>query len=155
MRILIFFSTSSSDADLHWRSPSWKVNEVCDLDIGSNTSSSIKTAITLLRSFPNAGAWWTPDSAPFIDVCCSKLLQTLSTIANDFPARIIGPVVIFAPNPCKTPFRRRFRCSWCRSHGILHPVLPCVLTYRDYSNWPAFLGENTFTWTSKFTASFK
>ena len=55
-------------------------------------------------------------------------LHILSTLPIAFTACAILVGFTFEPRFLITLFSRRFICSKCKSHGILHPILPIVLT---------------------------
>ena len=70
-----------------------------------------------------------------------SLLDILWIVYTHFPAVNMLFEERLHSIECRIVFEHLFRCSMCKSHGMLAPILPLVLMVQDHRSWCASLSE--------------
>ena len=93
------------------------------------------------------------DSSGCIPVSWSNFFDIFSRVVTDRAARVLDSGVKFAPMLPTISLNSRLMCSLCRSHGMLRPGPPCVLTNLPQVSWWTRSGGSDASWNCNTNAS--
>lgn len=108
--------------------------------LSANISCSLRTLEISLKSLSKDGLMWASQLALHSLVSASNWWQTLCTMSMDSAANLTLALLILAHVCFIVVLSCRFKCSRCRSIGILCPMRPLVLIHRHHFTSAASLG---------------
>ena len=107
----------------------------------TNTSFSSRVFNISLKSFSNEGQLCLSEVSLELLHCLSNTWQISFTVPTDSAANFTLLLVTFDPMFRRVVFKRLFKCSKCKSIGMLCPLRFDVFTVRHHFTWAASLGD--------------